>query len=246
MLDFIRGGTMKKINIEEDGSIFLASIFTIISIIAFCIVVWNCPMAVDNNTITLFIIMCMSIWGTYHLITTRKNGIRTLTFNKDEIIFLGYNDNKKEITRIKLDAISSFNLSIYHRYDYQEISKHNKDDLKITIDVTTTNNHFNFGSNYVSPFFIKNFFKIAKLIPNFSYTIDSNSNQLKSCIENYLTTNKWFSIKEIITRALKDPNVPDINKTLIRFGLVVIFFYGFIILLMLGSIVHDIAIPFIK
>ena len=50
----------------------------------------------------------------------------------------------------------------------------------------------------------------------------------------------------MIIRTLKDPNVPDIRKTVIRFGLVAMVFYTFIILLMLGSIVHDIATPFIK
>ena len=181
---------IRKVIIKEEISSILLCVIAIFATIAFFIIVTNYRAELSDARAYILIIMIMFWIGTIYNIKERKNGLYNFSLTQNDITFCNYNNNKKEKTSIKLSYISAFKLDIWHRENFRNMP-HRYDacppcDIKINIQVTTYNNEtyqFSYSEQERRRPCAKNIFAVAKFIPNFSYTVNTNSDLFKSGLD---------------------------------------------------------------
>ena len=189
-------------------------------------------------------VLCWS--GVVCWLRERKNGLYYFTLSQDYITFYSYNDNKEDKISIKLNDISAFKLDIWHRVDNLHVpGTHNASppfDIKINIQITTTNNEsyeFSYSEQNTRNSCTSNIFAIAKFIPNFSYTVDTNSDIFKSGLDAW-QKNGNLSFSEGLKFVLNDPNVSSLSKTYLRTIIGVLIFFVWLLGMMIIKTIIDI------
>ncbi len=238
---------IRKVIIKEERSSILLCGIAIFATIAFFIIVTNYRTELSDARAYILIIMVMFWIGTIYNIKERKNGLYNFSLTQNDITFCNYNNNKKEKTSIELSNISAFKLDIWHRVDSLYVPRHHAPnppfDIKINIQITTNNNEtyeFSYSEQDTRNSCISNIFAVAKFIPNFSYTVDTNSDIFKGRLDAW-QQNRNLSLFEGLKFILNDPNVSDFNKTYIKTTLGILAFYVWLIGMIIIKTIVDIV-----
>ena len=238
---------VKKVKIQEDGSLFLLCFMTIFYTILFFVMVINYRTELLGILIFMMIITVLCWSGVICWLRERKNGLYYFTLSQDYITFYSYNDNKEDKISIKLNDISAFKLDIWHRVDNLHVpGTRNASptfDIKINIQITTTNNEsyeFSYSEQNTRNSCTSNIFAIAKFIPNFSYTVDTNSDIFKSGLDAW-QKNGNLSFSEGLKFVLNDPNVSSLSKTYLRTIIGVLIFFVWLLGMLIIKTIVDIV-----
>ena len=237
---------IRKVIIQKEGSFFLLCLLTISCTILFFIAVTNYKIVPLEGIIytLIFTVLCWVL--VIYWLKERKNGLYYFTLSQGDITFYSYKDNKEEKTSIKLNDISAFKLDIWHRVDNLYIPRSHAPnppfDIKISIHITTNNNEayeFAYNKQATRNSCISNIFAVAKFIPNFSYTVDTNSDVFKSGLDAWQQHGN-LSLSKGLKFILSDPNVSDLTKTYIKTAIGVLAFYIWLIGMMIIKTIVDI------
>lgn len=238
---------VKKVIIHEDGSLFLLCFMTIFYTILFFVMVINYRTELLGILIFMMIITVLCWSGVVCWLRERKNGLYYFTLSQDYITFYSYNDNKEDKISIKLNDISAFKLDIWHRVDNLHVpGTRNASptfDIKINIQITTTNNEsyeFSYSEQNTRNSCTSKIFAIAKFIPNFSYTVDTNSDIFKSGLDAW-QKNGNLSFSEGLKFVLNDPNVSSLSKTYLRTIIGVLIFFVWLLGMLIIKTIVDIV-----
>ena len=237
---------IRKVIIKEEMSSILLFGIAIFATAAFFIIVTNYRAELSEARAYILIIMVMFWIGTIYNLKECKNGLYNFVLTQDYITFCNYKNNKKEKTSIKLSDISAFRLDIWHRENFRYMP-HRYDacqpfDIKINIQVTTYNNEtyqFSYSEQERRRPCAKNIFAVAKFIPNFSYTVDTNNDVFKSGLDATLQKENlsWWKRLEFV---LNDPRVSKLSKTHIKITLGILAFFIWLISMMIIKTIVDI------
>lgn len=237
---------IRKVIIKEEISSILLCGIAIFATIAFFMIVTNYRAELSEARAYILIIMVMFWIGTIYNLKECKNGLYNFVLTQDYITFCNYKNNKKEKTSIKLSDISAFKLDIWHRVDNLYVPRSHAPnppfDIKISIHITTNNNEayeFAYNEQATRNSCISNIFAVAKFIPNFSYTVDTNSNIFKARLDAW-QQHRNLSLLEGLKFILNDPNVSDFNKTYIKTALGVLALFVWLIGMMVIKTIVDI------
>ena len=238
---------VKKVIIQEEGSLFLLCLMTISFTVLLFMIVANYRTEL-LGILTFMMIITVLCWsGVVCWLRERKNGLYYFTLSQDYITFYSYNDNKEDKISIKLNDISAFKLDIWHRVDNLHVpGTRNASptfDIKINIQITTTNNEsyeFSYSEQNTRSSCTNNIFAIAKFIPNFSYTVDTNSDIFKSGLDAW-QKNGNLSFSEGLKFVLNDPNVSSLSKTYLRTIIGVLIFFVWLLGMLIIKTIVDIV-----
>lgn len=237
---------VKKVIIQEEGSLFLLCLMTISFTVLLFMIVANYRTEL-LGILTFMMIITVLCWsGVVCWLRERKNGLYYFTLSQDYITFYSYNDNKEDKISIKLNDISAFKLDIWHRVDNLYVPRSHAAsppfDIKINIQIATNNNEsyeFSYSEQNTRNSCISNIFAIAKFIPNFSYTVDTNSDVFKSGLDAW-QKNGNLSFYEGLKFVLNDPNVSNLSKTYLKTAIGVLFFFAWLLGMMIIKTIIDI------
>lgn len=238
---------VKKVIIQDDTSPYVFLIVAMFCTILFIMLVIHHNFDLLEAEVVTFIPMTI-FWNEFiKTLKKHKNGLYYFILSKENIMFSNYNNDIEEKTNIKLSDILEFKLNILHRekkIDTSMLSKGSSPcDIKINIKVVTNMNEvfeFQYEEQETKNFCINDIFAVAKKIPNFSYTIDSNNDIFMSGLNARLQDEK-ISLSKQVKHVLDDPNVSNSSKSSINILLGIMFFLIWLIGMLIIKIIIDIV-----
>lgn len=156
-------------------------------------------------TLLLSIILLIALY-TMTLLNTTNDNLEQITVTDDKILITFYEYNKKQEVIFNKSEIKRFHTN----FSAESFNTGTKIYLDYTTDIiiSTINKKFEISCNSSTKNIIKNIFKVAKFIPNFSYSVDKNCIPvIEKSIEKIFTTGKDLSIFEFITFMLTNQKV---------------------------------------
>lgn len=148
-----------------------------------------------------------------------KEGIKSIKIDDTHLFITSFDESKKEvITNILLEDILAFQFNIQCEQNYSDVPiRGNKLDITINVNIECSDEiAYKYTFHTVDYSKIKQMFGIAKYIPNFSYKVDTNSQQLQQNIVNLAKTGKNLSLREAFSAYFEDKNIPQSKKIFVK------------------------------
>ena len=220
---------MKKVAFREyrQTGALICGVFILLMFIAMVLLFsTTTPANTDMVPYCIFVLimfLVIGVAGIYYS-TLPKVGIKNIEINDTNIFITSYDESQKEIvTDILLKNIRAFKFDIKCEYDY---SNANRLDIIISINIECDNEkiyEYTFHTEDYAK--IKQMFSLAKYIPNFSYTVATNSQEIHKNIVHLAHTGKNLSLHEYFKTFFANPEVPNSTKIFVKFLMVLLVFY---------------------